>query len=338
MKLRPAFATLSLIAAVSMPALMASAQSRGEKVDQIAAALSTGINNDQASDDTVYTDARTGQTIRATPAQLMRETMTAVDFKDMAGRLALEIWSNQTNVPIVINWRALEAQGIDPNTPINLTLGKVPAEQVLRLIVQQLHPDPLGNDQLLLEIEQWYVRVITKEDALRRSTTKLYFIGDLLMDIPNFDNAPKFDLNEALSNTSSGGSNGSGNRGGGEGGGLFPDDDQDREEQVLSKQDKAQQIVDMITQTIEPDIWRENGGEYGSVRYYRGMLVVKAPDFVHEQIGGMTGASVTKSATKRKARNERSSNTNRSESKPQGKRSTAGNVAGVGRESPKIPR
>jgi len=332
-KLRPAIATLSLIAAVSMPAF---GQSRSDRVDQIAAALSSGINDKTASDDTVYTDARTGETIRATPRQLMRETMTAVDFKDMTGKLALEIWSNQTNVPIVINWRALEAQGIDPNTPINLTLGRVPADQVLKLIIQQLHPDPLGNDELLLDIQQWYVRVITKEDALRRSTTKLYFIGDLLMDIPNFDNAPKFDLNEALSNTSSGGSNGNsgGNR---EGGGLFPDEDNEREEKRLSKGEKAEQIVEMIRQTIEPDIWRGNGGQYGSVRYYRGMLVVKAPDFVHEQIGGMTGSSVTKSSTKRKASSERSRKSS-TESKPRGKRSSPGNVAGVGRESPNIPR
>lgn len=326
MKRLPAFATLSLVAALSMPAL---GQSRSDKVDQIAAALSAGIND--SSSEPVYTDANTGQTIRATPAQLMRETMTSVDFKDMSGKLALEIWSNQTNVPIVINWRGLEAQGIDPNTPINLTLGKVPAEQVLRLIIQQLHPDPLGNEELLLDIQQWYVRVITKEDALRQSTTRLYFIGDLLMDIPNFDNAPKFDLNEALSNTSSGGSNG-GSGGGGEGGGLFPDDDDDRKEKVLSKQEKAEQIADMVRNTIEPDIWRENGGEYGSVRYYRGMLVVKAPNFVHEQIGGMTGTSATKSATKSKS-TTRSAKASRPPA-PQGKRSSPGNVAGV---APKHP-
>lgn len=331
MKLRPAFATLSLIAAVSMPAF---GQSRSDRVDQIAAALSSGIS-DAPTENTVYTDASTGETIRATPAQLMRETLTAVDFKDMSGRLALEIWSNQTNVPVVINWRALEAQGIDPNTPINLTLGKVPAEQVLRLILQQLHPEPLGNDELLLDIQQWYVRVITKEDALRRSTTKLYFIGDLLMEIPNFDNAPKFDLNEALSNTSSGGSNGNGNSGG-QNQGLFSDDNDDRKEKVLSKQEKAEQIADMIRQTVEPDIWRGNGGEYGSVRYYRGMLVVKAPDFVHEQIGGMTGASVNKPAAKRSASSKRTTTSNQPPA-PQGKRSSAGNVAGVGRESPKIP-
>ncbi len=330
-KLRPAFATLSLVAVVSMPAL---AQSRSERVDQIASMLTSSINDKAPASETVYTDASTGQVIRATPAQLMRETLTSVDFKEMSGRLALEIWSNQTNVPLVVNWPALEAQGIDPNSPVTLRLGKVPAEQVLKLIIQQLHPDPLGNDELLLDIQQWYVRVMTKEDALRRSSTKLYFIGDLLMDIPNFDNAPGFDLNDALSNTSSGGSGG--NNGGGQDKGLFSDDTNDRAEPRLTKQEKAERIVDMIRNTIEPDIWRENGGQYGSVRYYRGMLVVKAPDFVHEQIGGATGANVNKSTRSRKTTTPASNSSD--SAAPHGKRSTAGNVAGVAPKSPQIPR
>jgi hypothetical protein len=326
-KLRSTLATLSLVAAVAMPAF---AQSRSERVNDIASALAAGVNED-ATSGTVYTDARTGEVIRATPLQLMRQTMTSVDFDDIPGKMALEIWANQTNVPLVINWNALEAQGVDPNQPVSLTLGKVPAETVLQLILQQIHPDPLGNDELLLDVQQWYIRVMTKEDALRRSTTRLYFIGDLLMDIPNFDNAPGFDLNDALSNTSTGGSNGSGG-GGGQSQGLFGDDDRnDREEERLTKAEKAERIADMIRNTIEPDIWRENGGRYGSVRYYRGMLVVKAPEFVHEQIGGTTGASVDqKPATQRRqsSRTSDSSNSKR-DARPAPRRSTPGNVAGV---------
>ena len=332
MKLRPAFATLSLIVAVSLPAM---GQSRSERVDSLAAALSSGIN-EKPSSKAVYTDARTGEVIRATPAQLMREQLTSVDFKETSGRLALEIWSNQTNVPLVINWRSLETQGIDPDTPVTLRLGKVPAELVLNLIIQQMHADPLGNDELLIDVQEWYVRVITKEDALRRSTTKLYFIGDLLQDIPNFDNAPGFALNDALSNTSSGGSDRSGGRGGSGEGGLFSDDRDDRSEPRLTTEQKADRIADLIRNSIEPDIWRANGGEFGSVRYYRGMLVVKAPEFVHEQIGGATGANISQKTTARRS-TKRSDKTNKS-STQRGKRSTSGNVAGVAPKGPRITR
>lgn len=335
MKRLPAFATLSLVASISMPALTASAQPRSERVDQIAATLSSGIN-DRASSNVEYTDARTGEVIRATPAQLMRETLTTVNLDAVPGKLALEIWSNQTNVPLVVNWNSLEAQGVDPNAPVTLNLGKVPAEAVLSLIIQQVHPDPTDYDELLLDVQQWYVRVMTKEDALKRSTTKLYFIGDLLMDIPNFDNAPGFDLNDALSNTSTGGSNRSGGNGESE---LFKIDDENDDKQSLTKEEKAERIAQMIRDTIEPDIWRENGGRYGSVRYYRGMLIVKAPEFVHQQIGGATGASTTKRKTdmKKTATTTRSTGATKTNNS-QSSRSTPGNVAGVDRGRPKIPR
>lgn len=326
--IRPVLTTLCLVGLVGLPSY---AQTRSEKVDKLASMLTGAINDKQADNSEVYTDAKTGQVIRATPLQLMRETMTSVNLEDIPGKLALEIWASQTNVPLVVNWASLEAQGVDPTTPITLKLHRVPGEQVLKLIIQQLHPDPLGDDELLLDVQQWYVRVMTRQDALRRSTTKMYFIGDLLMDIPHFDNAPGFDLNDALSNTSSGGSNGGG--GGGEESKLFRDDNDDRKEKPLSKQEKAQRIVEMIRETIEPDIWRANGGEYGSVRYYRGMLVVKAPAFVHEQIGGTTGSTTKRSSTKHQTK--RSS----SDSSPeQTKRSSSGNVAGVGSKSPTLVR
>lgn len=325
-----------------MPAL---AQSRKDRVDSIAAALSSGVNDRASTSDVVYTDAATGEVIRATPAQLMRDTLTSVNLDAIPGKLALEIWSNQTNVPLVINWASLEAQGVDPTQPITLTLGKVPAELVLNLIIQQLHPDPIANDELLVDVQQWYVRVMTKDDALKRSTTKLYFIGDLLMDIPNFTNAPGFDLNDALSNTSSGGStsgstSGSqeGGRGNQGGGGLFDTDDEEDKEPRLSKAEKAERIADMVRNTIEPDIWRANGGEYGSVRYYRGMLIVKAPEFVHEQIGGATGANIETKRSSSKRSSASRSNTSSNANKPQGKRSSSGNVAGVGPDSPKTIR
>lgn len=277
MKHLPALATLSLIGLVGMPAL---GQSRSERVDKLTTMLATAAASDTKSD-TEYVDAKTGQTIRATPAQLMRETLTNVDYDAIPGRLALEIWSNQTQVPLVVNWNSLEAQGVDTTTPITLKLNRVPAELILKLIIDQMHPDPIADDELLVDVQQWYVRVGTKRDALRRSTTKIYFIGDLLMSIPNFDKAPKFDLNEALSNTSSGGSN----SGGGGGKGLFGGNDEVEEEREPSKLEKAEKIMDMIRDTIEPGIWLDQGGEYASVRYLNGMLIVKAPQFVHEQIG-----------------------------------------------------
>ena len=325
-------ATLSLIGLVGSPAL---AQTQRDRAEQIAALLADATHDR----DTQYVSTgQTRQQTRATPAQLMRQVMAQVQLDDVPGRMALEIWATQTEVPLVVNWASLEAQGIDPDTPVSLNLRRVPADQVLRLIVQQIHPNPFDNDALIIDVEQWYVRVMTRDEALRQSTTRMYFVGDLLMTIPNFTGAPGFDLNEALSNTNSGGSNGG--SGGGSGGGesrLFPDDDNEDVDRGPTQQERIEDLLDLIRNSIEPDIWAANGGQYASVRYYRGMLVVNAPDFVHEQLG--LEAAVNTQTTPRYRSSNRASDNNQSQRpRPYQRRSSSGNVAGVAPQGPRLGR
>ncbi len=123
---------------------------------------------------------------------------------------------------------------------------------------------------------------MTKRQANMRPVLRVYDVSDMVMRIPNFTNAPRLDLNEALSNTNSGGSGGTG--GGGGSSGLFTDEDE-TEEDVPTKQENGEDLADLIRNTIEPEIWQANGGAYASVRYYDGRLIVNAPMYVHQQIG-----------------------------------------------------
>ncbi|MBT8486261.1 MAG: hypothetical protein KJO43_11820, partial [Phycisphaerae bacterium] len=77
-------------------------------------------------------------------------------------------------------------------------------------------------------------------------------------------------------------------------GSLFgdPEDDPDR----LTELEQAQQIVDLITEIVEPDGWVENGGDWGTIRYYQGTLIIRAPDFMQRQIGGYPFAIRPRSA------------------------------------------
>ena len=45
-------------------------------------------------------------------------------------------------------------------------------------------------------------------------------------------------------------------------------------------------VGDIILETIEPDSWLDNGGDSASIRYYEGVLIIRAPDFIQRQIGG----------------------------------------------------
>lgn len=48
-----------------------------------------------------------------------------------------------------------------------------------------------------------------------------------------------------------------------------------------SREERAQELVDLITATVRPDIWEENGG-VATIRFFNGNLVVHAPRSVHE--------------------------------------------------------
>ncbi len=198
-------------------------------------------------------------------------------------REAFETWSRQAGVPLVIAWPRLEDAGIDPDRPVNITLNRIPAATALRFLMSYAAVD--GFTTLVLDVQPGFVELMTREQALRRSVIKVYDIRDLLMEVPMFTDAPRFDLQSALSNTNSGGGGGGGGSSG-SGQGVFGNTDQNsQQERPLSKQQRGEQIAQLIRDTVEPDIWLENGGQYASIRYFNGRLIVKAPQYVHGQIG-----------------------------------------------------
>ena len=51
-------------------------------------------------------------------------------------------------------------------------------------------------------------------------------------------------------------------------------------------QEKAEELIAIITELVEPNLWNINGGTAAYIRYYEGNLIIRAPDFVQRQIGG----------------------------------------------------
>ena len=211
----------------------------------------------------------------------LRKMMDNVSFDQTPASEVFQWWSKATEIPLVIDFAGMEIDGIDPNQEITLNLETVPAKVLLQVIMRQASPDV----DLIYEVTPWYIQVMTKRQANRNPVVRVYDIADMTMPIPNFTNAPSFDLNDALSNTGSGGSGRGGGSSSGGGSGLFSQDNEQDEEQTKTKQERGEALADMIRETIEPDIWAANGGLYASTRYYDGKLIVNAPMYVHRQIG-----------------------------------------------------
>jgi len=219
--------------------------------------------------------------------QRMNGLVPNVNLQDMPAREALAWWSQATGVPLVVNWNAMELEGVRPETTLNVQLQLVPAGQLLQLLLRMTAPDI----QMMYEVTPWYVQVMTKEQANQNTVVRVYDIGDLLVHVPSFT-APEFDLESAMESSSSRGGRGGGSAGsrggggsGGSGGrGLFSNRTEQQREDAPTRNERAEQIAQAIRDTIEPDTWETVGGR-SSIRYFQGKLVVNAPMYVHRQIG-----------------------------------------------------
>ncbi|MDW8262070.1 MAG: hypothetical protein RMJ35_06050, partial [Phycisphaerales bacterium] len=116
-------------------------------------------------------------------------------------------------VNIVVNWRALENAGIAKETPINVRLRDVRFSKVLTTVLADAGG---GTVPLDYTIDDGVITISTKEDLSERTVTRVYDIRDLIINIPDFDDAPDFNLQQSAQ---VGGGGGGGSLFGGGGGG-----------------------------------------------------------------------------------------------------------------------
>ena len=185
---------------------------------------------------------------------------------------AIDSLRDITGLNINVHWRALEQYNITRETPVTLRLRNVSAGNVLRALVNEV-----GQGQLTYYVEDDMVEITTREIADQEMFTEVYSVEDLVMIVPDFV-GPTLNLQQSAQVSGGGG-------GGGGGQSLLSSANQATNEQTSTKRDRGEALVKLITDTVKPDIWRENGG-VASIRYFNGHLIVTAPRSVHESIGG----------------------------------------------------
>ena len=222
---------------------------------------------------------------QSTATRSLNRTLPEVKFTGTTLRDSFDFLRDVSGANIHVNWRALEAAGVTGDTQVNVRLRDVPLRKVLNTLL-----DEAGVGLLTYYTSEGVIEVTTSELADKEMITRVYPVDDLIMEIPDFDNAPSFSLSDSQGSGGSGGtSGGSRGGGGGGGGGGFSfgggSGGGEQKEKTKTKTERADALVKMIREVIRPEIWRENGGE-ASIRYYNGNLVVTAPRSVHEALGG----------------------------------------------------
>ena len=186
-----------------------------------------------------------------------------------------------------VYWTTKHLDGCERSAPIFLKLERQPALIVLERVIEQLSDD----EETTWQIRDGVLEVGLKSRFSKSSShrTITYSIGDLLFIVRDFDNAPEM-------GTGGGGTGGAG--GGGNSGGInfgTPGADPDS----LTKQERIDKIIELITKFVEPLQWEQHGGEC-TITSFNEMLIIRAPNFVHRQIGGYPFVAVRPESAKKR--------------------------------------
>lgn len=190
-----------------------------------------------------------------------------------------------TNANIFVNWNALEKESIDKSTAVSARLRDVKFSKALDVILKYVGG---SNVQLGYTVDEGVITISTLEDLSRNVVTRTYDIRDLIINVPDFTNAPSFDLANTT-NQGGGGRSGGGGGGGGGGNSLFGNTStqNQNEQQGATRDELVEQITGLITDTVAPDSWRESGGTIGSLRELQGQLIVTQTPENHRQLANL---------------------------------------------------
>jgi len=188
----------------------------------------------------------------------------AVDWDEKPLSEVVDWYGEQLSQNVLVDWTSLNAAGIEQDTPVTLTLSNVSLGSILDNALKLVSDVPLRYHTV-----DDITMISTKTHWDQIKFIRVYSVADLLHRIPNFK-GPTISLDNGGQSTGSenpfSGSEGT--------------DDEDDKGLLDIKE-----LADLIRSVIEPDSWRENGGD-NTIRPWRGVLVVRAPIEIQEIIGG----------------------------------------------------
>lgn len=203
------------------------------------------------------------------PAPAMSSGLPEIRIANATFGDAIEFLRDASGANIHVNWGALEQLNITRELPVNMHLRSVTLRTVLKLLLADV-----GGGLVTYYIDDGIIEITTKELADQQLITQVYPVEDLIMEIPNFTDAPDFQIQSSQ-----------GGRGSGGGNSILTGSFGEEERETRTDQERGEELVQLIMDTVDPEVWRENGGT-ASIRFFRGKLIVTAPRSTLEAIGG----------------------------------------------------
>jgi len=210
-----------------------------------------------------------------------------VEFKEQRLEDVMRFITEVTGANIEPAWQDdRSTSGLNKESIVNINVNRVTALSLIEKVLEKLPADELGIGGGTWQMSSsGAIEVGPKERLNRIKRVEIYSIRDLLLELPDYINAPTFDLNTVLQQ--------GGGEGGGQGQSPFTPNDTEIERRTL--EERANELVDILTQLVESEQWTQNGGDGGTMRLWRDNLIVNAPDYIHR---GLVGYSYWPSGTR----------------------------------------
>jgi len=222
-----------------------------------------------------------------------------IRYDDLPLEQVLDHLAGLANVNLTVRWQKLAEYGIKRDSPITINVRNLRLRQVLWLVMN--HP-PLSETKLAYRADNDMILLSTADDLGQEMIVKVYDVAELLqtrLARPTFTAARTHEIVETVVPSVAAGAVGVRpvTRDYGSGTILIGEDpagdvyDQQDEggsatgDEDNIKQQRLAQLITMITTTIEPDEWTQNGGRC-SIAPWRSHLIVRATPMVHQALGG----------------------------------------------------
>lgn len=179
-----------------------------------------------------------------------------------------------TNTSFDVNWDSLASVGITRETPVNLSLKDTRAKVVLERVLAQVSRDRFAKADYT--VADGIVTVASADDIQRQTVTNVYNITDLLLVVPDYTKVPPLDLQTILAASK-----------GREQSPFVGKMDTESERLGETRADRVRSIMNVIQQTVDPDSWRESGGDVGSINEIKGSLIITTTPRNHREIAGL---------------------------------------------------
>jgi hypothetical protein len=208
-------------------------------------------------------------------AAMPKNFLPSVNFENLPLKDALQFFQTVTKANFHVNWRALEASGVRPDTPITLDLKKISVARAMDLALYEVNGDRARLDRVYWVIDRGVVLISTGNALNTTLITRVVDAGGALLVQPDTA-GPRIDLTNANQASPSAGSNSSGGSSSGTGRSIFTDEADQKQTTADSygeqKKKQGEKVIESIKAAIGMDMWEPEGK--GSIRIVNNKLVI----------------------------------------------------------------